>query len=558
MFRYKINLIIFFLIFCVMFGYSINLDNLSSGVDILFNVSIVGAIKNPGVYKVLPETRLSEVYKQANIETIQQVEKFDQKQDNELDEKHEKTEISHNDLESNLEPSMRNIVLKRGLLSIEVDLLKFLHRGDYSNNPYLHDGDIIVVPALNDSVFIYGAINKRGAYELVKGDKILDIIELSLGLTNDAYLGEAEIVRFTNEQDSTEIIKVNLGNIISNPDFEENEILKNDDRIFIRRIPEYHKKNELKVNIFGAIKNPGTYEITEGFNLYDLVVLAGGLLVDAHLQKVDIVRFIEHQDSTETIEVNFESIINNPEINDNLILKNDDRIFIRSIKDYHKVENVKIFGEVQFPGVYNIQEDITTLSQILIKAGGPTYRADAHNSFLQRKSKEDILDPEFERLKKMLIDDMSDFEYEYFKAKSRELRGKFSVNFDEILYKKNTHNLITLKSNDYIYISSKSTTISVSGQVKKPGLIPFVSGMNYLYYLDQSGGYSWNAWIAKSRIIKANTGEWIKPSRKTLIEKGDLIFVPEKKDINYWQLTKDIMKIIAEIATVVIVVQNLK
>jgi len=35
-----------------------------------------------------------------------------------------------------------------------------------------------------------------------------------------------------------------------------------------------------------------------------------------------------------------------------------------------------------------------------------------------------------------------------------------------------------------------------------------------------------------------------------------MVFIPEKPDIDYWVLTKDIMTIAAQIATVIIVIQN--
>ncbi|MDP8267922.1 MAG: SLBB domain-containing protein, partial [Candidatus Tenebribacter davisii] len=255
--------------------------------------------------------------------------------------------------------------------------------------------------------------------------------------------------------------------------------------------------------------------------------------------------------------VNLERIIKNPECDDNFFLENDDKIFIYSIPKYHEDKLITIHGEVQFPGYYSIEETKTTLLEILEKCGGPTSQADLQNAFLQRKSKVDTLDMEFERLKQMLVEDMTVLEYEYFKTKSRELRGKFAIDFENLWNSKDKSSDIVLKNNDFIFIPDKSTTINVSGQVKNPGLINFVPGKNYLYYIEQAGGFAWNARKSKIRLIKSNTGEWLKPKKDTIVEVKDMIFIPEKLDVDYWKLTKDIMTISAQIATTIIVIQSI-
>ncbi|MBT3168395.1 MAG: hypothetical protein HN952_01455 [Candidatus Cloacimonetes bacterium] len=407
--------------------------------DAPYSVSIVGAINNPGTYPILGNTRVSELIKIANVVI-----------DSLADESDKISEIS----------SVRGIILKRQNKQTTLDLQKFYILGDIEQNPYLLDGDVVVIPAKSCTVSIVGAVHQEGIFEITKNDKITDILGLTFGLRNDA-----------------------------------------------------------------------------------------------DLQAVEIVRFVNNSDSIKTITVNLEKILKNPESNKNIFLQNDDRIYIRSIPEFHKQNHIKIFGEIKYPGIYAIEEDISTLFEVLNMAGGPTYRADLKNSFLQRKSHEDLLDPEFNRLKKMTIDEMTTIEYEYFKAKSRELRGKFSANFEKI-WENHQSSEVTLKNNDYIYVSRQISTVNITGSIKNPGLISFIPNQNYLYYIEKSGGLAWNAKKNKIRIIKTSTGEWLKPNKKTIIEVGDMIFVPEKSEHDYWQITKDIMKIMAEIATVVIVIQN--
>ncbi len=419
---------------CFLAALELNPSNLSTT---FYSISVVGNVRSPGIYHMPPASRISEVVKIANaIPDSLLPEKF-------------------------VDYSNRNITLRRNGIDTRIDLKRFFVLGDEKNNPYLLDGDFIIVPAIQKRVLLEGAVNRAGSYELIDGDRVFDIINLAMGLQEAAYLENAEVIRYTNNGKKTESFSINLQNIINNADCEDNISLQNDDRLIIRFIPEFHEEKFITIR-----------------------------------------------------------------------------------------------GEVQFPGYYSIEETETTLLDILEKCGGPTSNADLQNAFLQRRSREDVLDTEFERLKKMLVEDMTVLEYEYFKTKSRELRGKFAIDFENLWNSKDKSSDIVLKNNDFIFLPDKSITITVSGQVKNPGLINFVPGKNYLYYIEQAGGFAWNARKGKIRLIKADTGEWLKPKKDTIVEVKDMIFVPEKPDIDYWTLTKDVMKMAAEMATLIIVIQS--
>ena len=419
---------------CFLAALELNPSNLSTT---FYSISVVGSVKSPGIYHMPPASRISEVIKIANAMP-----------DSLLPEKL-------------VDYSNRNITLRRNGIDTRIDLKRFFVLGDEKNNPYLLDGDFIIVPAIQKCIFVKGAVNKPGSYELIDGDKVSDIIDLAMGLQEAAYLENAEVIRYTNNGKKTDSFSINLQNIINNTDCEDNISLQNDDRLIIRFIPEFHEEKFITIR-----------------------------------------------------------------------------------------------GEVQFPGYYSIEETETTLLKILEKCGGPTSNADLQNAFLQRRSREDVLDAEFERLKKMLVEDMTVLEYEYFKTKSRELRGKFAIDFENLWNSKDKSSDIVLKNHDFIFLPDKSITITVSGQVKYPGLIKYVPGKNYLYYIEQAGGFSWNARKGKIRLIKADTGEWLKPKKDTIVEVKDMLFVPEKPDIDYWALTKDFMKMAAEMATLIIVIQS--
>ncbi|MBN2461251.1 MAG: SLBB domain-containing protein [Candidatus Cloacimonetes bacterium] len=430
--------------------------------ETLYSISVVGAVKNPGVYRLPPTSRLSEVVKLANAEApvyvypTEEILAAPQKShSNPYQEYKELIEESYSPEES----SSRNIILKRDDESIRIDLQKFFRLGNERENPYLEDGDIIIVHPQTEKVTVYGAINKPGNYEIVPGDRLSDIIALALGFTDAAYLNALEIIRYKEDHINTETIIVNYRDIIENSTAAQDILLQNDDRIMIRLIPEYHE---------------------------------------------------------------------------------DPVVYIR--------------GEVYFPGIYVITENSTTLSALITMAGGITEKADLKRSYLQKREEIEY-DPEFERLKSLAPSDMTPLEYEYQKAKINEIQAKISVDFESLL-KGNSDIDPFLQNNDYIYIPGQINSVIVSGHVKNPSSIAYEKGLNYLDYIERAGGFSWRVHKSKIRIIRGETGEWIKPDKNTVIYASDMIFVPEKPEYDYWQITREAIATLSQIATIIIVIQT--
>ena len=113
-----------------------------------------------------------------------------------------------------------------------------------------------------------------------------------------------------------------------------------------------------------------------------------------------------------------------------------------------------------------------------------------------------------------------------------------------------------MRDNDEINIPVQAKTIRVSGQVLSPGLINWEPGKDFQYYIEKSGGYSYNARKSKIRIIRAATGTWLKPDKKTIINVGDTIFVPEKTERDYWVIYKDILLVFTQMITITVLINT--
>lgn len=309
----------------------------------------------------------------------------------------------------------------------------------------------------------------------------------------------------------------------------------------------YLSENTGYIHIFGSVNKPSQIEFTEGDHISNIIRLAHGFRIDADTSKIEVVRFVE-KDETQTFIVAAGA--------DDFELQPDDRIFVRSLPNFHKKKMVMVEGEVNYPGNYVIEEGVTKLSDVIEHAGGFTEDASLSESRLIRQAKEDLVDPEYERLKLMTVEEMTDIEYAYFKSRSRQKVGTVAVDFVKLFEKEDASQDIILRDRDMIQVPTYTQTVTIIGAVKFPGITTYVPGETIGYYIKTAGDYSWDAKKSEVRLIKAISGEWVRADEATVVGLGDTIFVPEKPKRDYWTLFKDVLLVTTQVATLVLVIQN--
>ncbi|MDZ7315359.1 MAG: SLBB domain-containing protein, partial [candidate division KSB1 bacterium] len=179
-----------------------------------------------------------------------------------------------------------------------------------------------------------------------------------------------------------------------------------------------------------------------------------------------------------------------------------------------------------------------------------------NGAYVQRRSMEEVKDREFERLDYLISTDMDPFEKAYYRERARELKGLVSVDFVALFQKGKKEYDIALQDRDLIVVPAVENTVYVVGHVKNPGLLPYEPGKSYEYYIKRAGGYNSGAWSRKVKIKKAGTGELLSP-RKTQVEMGDMIFVPQRVEKDFWETFRDVAVVTTQIATMVMVITQI-
>jgi len=228
------------------------------------------------------------------------------------------------------------------------------------------------------------------------------------------------------------------------------------------------------------------------------------------------------------------------------------------LSNYRHKEQVTLIGEVKYPGVYPIMDDMKTLKQLIERAGGLLPQASLTEAEMIRKSiyGASEVKTSFDQLLMMSTDKLTDFELQYLKETSSRKPGKVAVDFELLFGRKLDEHDVPLMDGDIITVPMKSFAVTVLGRVVNPGLVPYKDSATVDHYIRLAGGYGYKANKRDIRLIKANTGALIHADRNTEVSMGDKIMVPQKKGIDMWQLFKDTSFFIANLATIYLVINQ--
>ena len=158
-------------------------------------------------------------------------------------------------------------------------------------------------------VDIKGEVNYPGVYRVEAGKRVYECIEEAGGL-----------------KASADTSGMNLSQVVSDG--------------MIIEVPRIFNEAKIRVFIGGEVRNEGYYEVNEGTVLSELITIAGGLTENADTEKLQFTK----------------------------VLVNGDYIVIKELPAVEKIY-VSIRGEVKYPNVYYVDENITVMELINLAGG---------------------------------------------------------------------------------------------------------------------------------------------------------------------------------------------
>ncbi len=296
--------------------------------------------------------------------------------------------------------SRRHVVIRRlDGTRVKADIVRFLATGADADNPYLREGDVVIVPQkkhYSDQFAVYGELNAPGRFEHVEGDRILDALQMAQGFSDYANTDSVEVSRLSNDGNAMHSRHISVGR---NPLFTaDNFLIQPGDRIIVRKRNDI--RADYRVYVEGEVLNPGTYPITKDkTKITDIISKAGGFTGFASLKSAELSRrSIDPQEietdrlmsfrggitaddsldylqetelrlKKEIVNVDFWRLFVAGDSTENVYLQSEDVIKIPAIS-----RTIYVFGQIVTPGHIPFKEGGDPLYYVG-KAGGFTDRA---------------------------------------------------------------------------------------------------------------------------------------------------------------------------------------
>ncbi|MFH1314164.1 MAG: SLBB domain-containing protein [Candidatus Eisenbacteria bacterium] len=386
-------------------------------------------------------------------------------------------------------------------------------------------------------VHVVGMVETPGALEANGVTRASQVIGLAGGLQADGSRRNIIIRR------GPDTVPVDLSSYLLLGDNSANPFLRDGDVVYVPPGPGM-------VYVYGSVYRPRGYEFVEGEVLGSLLDLAGGFRPEALTDEIEIHRF-DTEDPTLSRAILLPVV---PGELDRFEMMQGDRVFIRALPGWHEDAKVELRGEVMYPGVYVIEDGLVKLSEVIDMAGGFTEDASLAESRLIRGSYAWSTYP-VERELGVIRDMEGSLEGkdgDLLKTMSRELKGAVSVSFEKVFVDDGTGHDPLLFDGDIVDVPRVSDFVRVAGHARNPGLVPLKKGEGHKYYIKQAGGFAPGADKGGTRVIKAVGGQRVRP-RGEDVHPGDIIWIPAKKDRSWWDVTKDVLQMLAQIATIYLV-----
>ncbi len=404
----------------------------------------------------------------------------------------------------------------------------------------LQNGDRITVSAisrdLENFVRISGPIFGPKRFAYYKGMTIKDLFAEVDSIGGDAYLNRVHVTRILPD-DKKQLFSINLNEFLQNPG--------QDFLLAPRDLIEIKSRNVLfpadSVHIYGAVNEPGIYELKKDMTLKDLIFQAGGFRKDARITEAEVSRINPLNTDpnklstilTVEIDSNYTKNIQDKEA-ELFFLEPDDDIFIRTRSESEMQRHVVLVGEVKFPGTYSLVSKTERITDVIKRAGGLKNTAYLEGAQLIRRNR---------------------------------AVGQIGIDFEKIFADPSIEQNIFVQAGDRIIIPERLATVKIVGGVNFPSSVLYESGKGLDYYIRAAGGYTDLADEDNVTVRLANGRPihqkqflfWRYISEE--ITAGSVIYVPvfaEKKEIDWSGAIRDAAAILSSVATVILIVDRVK
>lgn len=301
-------------------------------------------------------------------------------------------------------------------------------------------------------VNVMGEVMRPGTYMLSSFATVFNALYMAGGVSEVGTLRAVKVFR-----NNKEIASVDIYDYILNGMMSSDVRLEDNDVIMVNAY-------DCLVTIDGRVKRPMFYEMKPTETVAQLVKYAGGLASDAYRKDIRLTRMGDVQRELYTLTTAQQK---------SFYIQDGDSLYVDSIQITYS-NMVEVRGAVYRPGQFQIGEDINTVKDLVIAAGGLKEDAFMNRALLNRTNQDKTLT-----------------------NKTIDLKGLMDGSFaDE-----------PLRNNDVLFIPSlfdvqEVKTFSIFGEVQFPGTYQYADNTQIEDLILQAGGLLETASTSKVDVVR--------------------------------------------------------
>ena len=344
-------------------------------------------------------------------------------------------------------------------------------------------------------------------------------------------------------------------------DMSQDPFLRPGDKIII---PKY----ERKVNVMGAVRRPGTYELLPGEEIQDLInVFADGYTEDANKNDILLKRFVggkevwQKKHLTETDIIADINLYSKDELNvlsyslTREVFYIEGAFVVEEKKDSETTEDG--LTESQFNGEFDKIPSIKTISVDTITEPASLKRMlvefDVGTSYAAIVKENKI----------WFMNNSADLGNAYIRRKIQNENSEpkeeiIHIDLKKILYGSGFYEELYVQADDVLYIPYIQFYVLVNGAVNSIGKYPYQAGKDYMYYVNLANGINLDQNIFGTVTIKTKDGK--KLSNKIVIHPEAVITVHRNSPKGGWliPLIISILSFVSTLMTTYVAIKNFK
>jgi len=421
-------------------------------------------------------------------------------------------------------------------------------------------GDDVVIsqilPYNQQTVYLEGHVYRPGKYPYRDGMTISDLVHSYQDVLPEPA-DHAELVRLLPPDFRPEIIPFNLRDVLIGNDSLK---LQPFDSVHVFGRYDIDAPN---VTIEGNVLRPGTFPLSEGMKVTDLMHMAGDFTRNAYRAEADLASYVIQNGQRVLANhsvVQLQNALDGDKSAD-VLLRPGDVLSIRTLSGWQDIgATVSINGEVDHPGAYGIVPG-ERLSAVLKRAGGFREAAYPTAAVLERVQVRELAEQARQQMILRLENTPVDFkpgamseqaagamqmalQEERNQAltalRSNPVSGRLVIDISADIAKwENTPADIQLRAGDTLNIPKRPDFVTIIGQVYNPVAVNYVPGRDLDWYLRKSGGTTPSGDKKHIYVLRADGSVVPRASSRGTIwfgdnfsslhmSPGDTIFIPEK------------------------------